>query len=525
MFGSARTLPTDPLYAQARDLAALWPARVVDRDRRRAGHHGRRPRRGRARITPSASTSGCRSSREPTSSSPRNPKLVSMKYFFTRKLLLIKESFGYAVLPGGFGTLDEAFELLTLIQTGKAEPAPVVLLEMPGSSYWKGWERFLAEEVATRGPGQPGRRRPCTGSSTGSRTQPPRSSASTATITRCAGSATRWSSASESRPTEPEAAELSDRFADAIHGPIRVLDAPLPAERRSEDFPELARVALRFDRISYARLARADRRPQHPSQRAPARRRRRRCRSIRCRIADRDRPPSAAASARPGGVRAARDQPGPWPGHRRPSRRLLRPAGRGRGGRDHHRDGFGDRRRLALRAGAAGRGVRPGMAGRRRGLPPARHSRAGRPRPRRWPGLQRLLPVGHVGAVPGRRRGVPRAAGGARADGIDAVVAAFAARRPAGRRVPAWTGSRSTPGPGRCCASSSPGSPTCALTATARTGCASPARCWPQCADAIGAGPDPGPAALLRRAGPLGRDHPRAGGGRGGRAGRRRSTF
>ena len=74
-----------------------------------------------------------------------------MKYFFTRKLLLVKESDGYAVLPGGFGTLDEAFELLTLLQTGKAEPAPVVLLEVPGGSYWQAWERFVTEEVAARG--------------------------------------------------------------------------------------------------------------------------------------------------------------------------------------------------------------------------------------------------------------------------------------------------------------------------------------------------------------------------------------
>ena len=74
-----------------------------------------------------------------------------MKYFFTRKLLLVKESDGYAVLPGGFGTLDEAFELLTLLQTGKAQPAPVVLLEVPDGSYWHAWERFVTEEVAARG--------------------------------------------------------------------------------------------------------------------------------------------------------------------------------------------------------------------------------------------------------------------------------------------------------------------------------------------------------------------------------------
>ena len=80
----------------------------------------------------------------------RDPKLVTMKYFFTRKLMLIKESDGYVVLPGGFGTLDEAFELLTLLQTGKAEPAPVVLLDVPGGTYFEGWSRFVEQEVVKR---------------------------------------------------------------------------------------------------------------------------------------------------------------------------------------------------------------------------------------------------------------------------------------------------------------------------------------------------------------------------------------
>ena len=62
----------------------------------------------------------------------QDPKLVEMRYFFTRKLMLIKESHAYAILPGGFGTQDESFELLTLLQTGKAEPAPVVMVETPG---------------------------------------------------------------------------------------------------------------------------------------------------------------------------------------------------------------------------------------------------------------------------------------------------------------------------------------------------------------------------------------------------------
>ena len=81
----------------------------------------------------------------------QDPKLVEMRYFFTRKLMLIKESHAYAILPGGFGTQDEAFELLTLLQTGKAEPAPVVMMETPGGTYWQGWLRFLEEEAIASG--------------------------------------------------------------------------------------------------------------------------------------------------------------------------------------------------------------------------------------------------------------------------------------------------------------------------------------------------------------------------------------
>ena len=81
----------------------------------------------------------------------QDPKLVEMRYFFTRKLMLIKESHAYAVLPGGFGTQDESFELLTLLQTGKAEPAPVVMVETPGGTYWHGWLRFLEDEAIAAG--------------------------------------------------------------------------------------------------------------------------------------------------------------------------------------------------------------------------------------------------------------------------------------------------------------------------------------------------------------------------------------
>ena len=151
MFGSARTLPNDPLYAQAREMAAALA------------------RRGWMVVTgagPGIMAAGMEGAgrdmafgvniRLPFEQGAnafiaQDPKLVEMKYFFTRKLMLMKESDGFVVLPGGFGTLDEAFELLTLLQTGKAEPAPLVLLDVPDGTYWQGWERFLSEEVAARG--------------------------------------------------------------------------------------------------------------------------------------------------------------------------------------------------------------------------------------------------------------------------------------------------------------------------------------------------------------------------------------
>lgn len=83
-------------------------------------------------------------------------RLVSMKYFFTRKLMLVKESQGFVCLPGGFGTMDETFELLTLQQTGKMIPVPIVLLDRPGGTFWRGLERFVTEELAGSGMISPG---------------------------------------------------------------------------------------------------------------------------------------------------------------------------------------------------------------------------------------------------------------------------------------------------------------------------------------------------------------------------------
>ncbi len=150
IFGSARTKPEDPLYEQARDVAAA----LADR--------GWMVVTGAGPGIMAAATEGAGSDRalgvsirlpfevEPTVNlGPES--LVEMKYFFTRKLMLVKESKGFICLPGGFGTLDEMFELLTLQQTGKGEPVPVVLLNEPGGTFWQGLERFVDEQLVPAG--------------------------------------------------------------------------------------------------------------------------------------------------------------------------------------------------------------------------------------------------------------------------------------------------------------------------------------------------------------------------------------
>ena len=74
-------------------------------------------------------------------------KLLDFRYFFTRKLFFLKESDAIALFPGGFGTQDEAFESLTLIQTGKAAPLPLVLIDRPGGDYWKSWDYYLRNRL------------------------------------------------------------------------------------------------------------------------------------------------------------------------------------------------------------------------------------------------------------------------------------------------------------------------------------------------------------------------------------------
>jgi uncharacterized protein (TIGR00730 family) len=80
-----------------------------------------------------------------------DPKLITFKYFFTRKLFLIREAAAMAFFPGGFGTCDEVFEALTLMQTGKQPVLPVVLVDENGGTYWKRFAEFIREELKGKG--------------------------------------------------------------------------------------------------------------------------------------------------------------------------------------------------------------------------------------------------------------------------------------------------------------------------------------------------------------------------------------
>jgi len=80
-----------------------------------------------------------------------DPKLMNFHFFFTRKLMFVKEADAVAIFPGGFGTHDELLESITLAQTGKTHLVPIILMDIPGGTYWSRWQEFLREDVVSRG--------------------------------------------------------------------------------------------------------------------------------------------------------------------------------------------------------------------------------------------------------------------------------------------------------------------------------------------------------------------------------------
>jgi uncharacterized protein (TIGR00730 family) len=151
IFGSSRTSPDHPQYLEAKRFAELiqragWMVITGAGDGiMRAGHHGatRQASFGVAISLPFEQATN--------TIIADDPKLVNFKYFFTRKLVFVKEAHAIVLFPGGYGTLDEGFESLTLVQTVKASPTPIVLCDEPGGSYWRHWRDYVAKELLRNG--------------------------------------------------------------------------------------------------------------------------------------------------------------------------------------------------------------------------------------------------------------------------------------------------------------------------------------------------------------------------------------
>ncbi len=179
-------------------------------------------------------------------------KLINFKYFFTRKLTFMKEADAFVLLPGGFGTMDEAFELLTLIQTGKSDLHPIVMLDAPGGTYWEGFGRFVEDELLSRGYIY-------------------KDDLSLFRSLDDVGEAVleiekfyrvyhsqrlvkdRLILRLNAMPDDSVLDQLSQEFSDILRAPIEAVEAS-PGEIRDKDVPDLPRIALAFDRRHVGRL-------------------------------------------------------------------------------------------------------------------------------------------------------------------------------------------------------------------------------------------------------------------------------
>jgi hypothetical protein len=150
-FGSARTRPSEPIYKMARRLG------------KELAEAGYMVITGGGRGIMQAVSEGAGPDRSfgvniqlpleqrPNSVIDGDAKVILYKYFFNRKVAFLKESDAVVLFPGGFGTLDEAMETLTLVQTGKRNPLPIILFDEPDGSYWKDWIRFVKQELLAKG--------------------------------------------------------------------------------------------------------------------------------------------------------------------------------------------------------------------------------------------------------------------------------------------------------------------------------------------------------------------------------------
>jgi hypothetical protein len=183
----------------------------------------------------------------------QDKKLVTFKYFFTRKLTFIRHSDAIVLFPGGFGTMDEGYEAITLMQTGKSQLMPLVLVDKPGGTYWKTWDKQVREHLLRDALIAP-------------------DDLNLYRITDSADEAVKivtrfYRNFHSTRfvkdlfiirlkhaPPETALEALNEDFADIIVGlPIKKID-PTPEEREDKECLELQRIAFGFNRRDYGRL-------------------------------------------------------------------------------------------------------------------------------------------------------------------------------------------------------------------------------------------------------------------------------
>ena len=253
IFGSARTQPSRPEYQQAVEFgrkaveAGFMVITGAGGGIMQAGHEGA-----------GADQSFGANIQLPWEQSA-NPviredkKLVTFRYFFTRKLIFIRHSDAIALFPGGFGTLDEGYEALTLMQTGKSQIMPLVLVDRPGGTYWKTWDKHVREHLL--------RDQLISEDDLNLYRITDSTTEAVKLITRFYRNyhSSRWVKdlyvmRLQHAPSPTAIQALNEDFSDLIVGePIRVIK-PTPEETEDDDNLELPRIAFGFNRRDYGRL-------------------------------------------------------------------------------------------------------------------------------------------------------------------------------------------------------------------------------------------------------------------------------
>jgi len=183
-----------------------------------------------------------------------NPRLITYKYFFNRKVAFLKEADAVALFPGGFGTLDEAMETLTLVQTGKRNPLPLVLVDEPGGTYWSKWITFFQDELRASGY-----------ISDSDFSLFERVDSVEDAVGRINRFYSRYHSLRyvngklvmrlTSDLTEMQVQKLWEGFADILSpGGGMARSGPLPAEKDEQELDHLPRLVVDFDRQNFGRL-------------------------------------------------------------------------------------------------------------------------------------------------------------------------------------------------------------------------------------------------------------------------------